>query len=198
MYEGFRMFYNELKKICSTSEFCKKCPLNGHQKVFYDFLKNNSNYNSCDIMFFGINPGKQEAKQGKPFIGPSGQLLRKKIQETHLDTFNICFTNAILCSTPNEKDIPDVTTCIECCKPNVRKIVQYFKPKIMIPVGRNCANFLFNINGKISQISGHVFGENKNIIPIIHPASAIYNRIGKNINILTDSLNNIYRVLASV
>ncbi|HRC77463.1 MAG TPA: uracil-DNA glycosylase family protein, partial [Kouleothrix sp.] len=33
------------------------------------------------VAFIGEAPGKQEAKVGRPFIGPSGKLLRKTIRD---------------------------------------------------------------------------------------------------------------------
>ena len=169
---------------------CQSCPLFGHQTVILEKLYDNKE--DCDVLFYGINPGKQEAKYNRPFIGPSGKLLRSKIEDVELKNFNIAFTNAILCSTPNEKDIPDVEICINHCKDLTREITKILKPKIFVPVGQNCTTVLFKIEGKISSLSGKLVTRGRHkIIPVIHPASAIYNRNGPAAEILLSSLKNI-------
>ena len=169
---------------------CKSCPLYGHQTVILEKLYDNKR--NCDALFYGINPGKEDAKYNRPFIGPSGKLLRSKIEDSGLFNFNIAFTNAILCSTPNEKDIPDVEICISHCKGLTREITKIMKPKIFVPVGQNCSTVLFGIKGKISGISGNLVKRGRHsIIPVIHPASAIYNRNGPAAEILLRSLENI-------
>ena len=176
-------------------EECKTCPLSDHQKVILEKLYDNKN--NCDVLFYGINPGKQEAKYNRPFIGPSGKLLRSKIEDVELNKFNIAFTNAILCSTPNEKDIPDVEICINHCKDLTREITRILKPRIFVPVGQNCTTVLFNIEGKISNLSGKLVTRGRHkIIPVIHPASAIYNRNGPAAEILLSSLKNIKEELS--
>lgn len=179
-----------IREMMADREECLNCPLYGHQTVIleqlYDTKKN------CDVLFYGINPGKQEAKYNRPFIGPSGKLLRRKIEDIGLFNFNIAFTNAILCSTPNEKDIPDVEICISHCKGLTREITKLIKPKIYVPVGQNCSTVLFGLEGKISNISGKLVKKGRHkIIPVIHPASAIYNRNGPAAEILSASLANI-------
>jgi uracil-DNA glycosylase family 4 len=37
------------------------------------------------VMLVGQNPGKEEVKQGHPFVGRSGQYLNKVLQEDGLD-----------------------------------------------------------------------------------------------------------------
>lgn len=179
-----------IREMMADREECLNCPLYGHQTVILEQLYDNKK--NCDVLFYGINPGKQEAKYNRPFIGPSGKLLRRKIEDIGLFNFNIAFTNAILCSTPNEKDIPDVEICISHCKGLTREITKLIKPKIYVPVGQNCSTVLFGLEGKISNISGNLVKKGKHkIIPVIHPASAIYNRNGPAAEILSASLANI-------
>ncbi len=179
-----------IREMMADREECLNCPLYGHQTVILEQLYDNKK--NCDVLFYGINPGKQEAKYNRPFIGPSGKLLRRKIEDIGLFNFNIAFTNAILCSTPNEKDIPDVEICISHCKGLTREITKLIKPKIYVPVGQNCSTVLFGLEGKISNISGKLVKKGKHkIIPVIHPASAIYNRNGPAAEILSASLANI-------
>lgn len=182
-------FIKNLKEQIAKRSECKTCPLNGKPVVFYEKLY--EGMDRCDVLFFGINPGKKEAKEGRPFIGPSGKLLRSKLQEHGLNTSRIAFTNAILCSTPNEKDIPDVEKCISNCKSLARDTIKYLFPRFFVPVGRNCTEYLFGIRGSITKISGNFYGVNNNIMPLIHPASLIYDRRGSNLDIFDRSLKQL-------
>ena len=183
-----------IRSMMTERKECLNCPLYGHQTVILEQLYDNKK--NCDVLFYGINPGKQEAKYNRPFIGPSGKLLRSKIIDAGLCNFNVAFTNAILCSTPNEKDIPNVEICISHCKGLTREITKMIKPKIFVPVGQNSTTVLFGIEGKISYLSGKIIKKGKHsIIPIIHPASAIYNRNGPAAEILQQSLENIKKEL---
>lgn len=47
------------------------------------------------LMIVGEAPGDHEDLQGRPFIGPAGQLLRATISETGLDPDRIWLTNAV-------------------------------------------------------------------------------------------------------
>jgi DNA polymerase len=183
-----------IRAMMTDRKECSNCPLYGHQTVILEQLYDNKK--NCDVLFYGINPGKQEAKYNRPFIGSSGKLLRRKIEGVGLFNFNVAFTNAILCSTPNEKDIPDVEICISHCKGLTREITKLMKPKIFVPVGQNSTSILFEIEGKISNLSGKLVKKGRHkIIPVIHPASAIYNRNGPAAEILVQSLENIKKEL---
>ena len=174
---------------------CQNCSLFGKTVVVYDRLYKKG---LCDILFIGINPGKDEAIQGKPFIGRSGQILRKTLEEVGLlKKYNVAFTNAILCSTPNEKEIPDVKTCIENCSFLVHKIFKKLNPRLFVPVGANCAIYVFGMKGSITNHSGYVLPDKDNVIPIIHPASLLYSHNEQTKAKFVNSLKRIKQYLDS-
>jgi uracil-DNA glycosylase len=47
------------------------------------------------IAFVGEQPGDQEDLQGKPFVGPAGQLLDRMLAETGIDRSTTYVTNAV-------------------------------------------------------------------------------------------------------
>jgi DNA polymerase len=47
------------------------------------------------VVFVGEQPGDQEDVQGRPFVGPAGQLLRRAINEAGMDDSEMYFTNAV-------------------------------------------------------------------------------------------------------
>jgi len=47
------------------------------------------------IVFIGEQPGDEEDRQGHPFVGPAGKLLRRALQDAELDNREIYITNAV-------------------------------------------------------------------------------------------------------
>lgn len=49
------------------------------------------------LMFIGEGPGREEDLQGKPFVGPAGQLLTKIIQAIGLEREDVYIANVVKC-----------------------------------------------------------------------------------------------------
>ncbi len=56
-----------------------------------------------EIMFLGRNPGEDEDKGNRPFIGRAGQLLRNAIGASDLDESEVFLTNVVKCHTPGNR-----------------------------------------------------------------------------------------------
>jgi uracil-DNA glycosylase family protein len=70
---------------------CKRCPLWKHatQTVF------GSGSNRGPIMLVGEQPGDAEDREGEPFVGPAGQLLRRALSDAGIDLADVYLTNAV-------------------------------------------------------------------------------------------------------
>lgn len=49
----------------------------------------------ADLMLIGEQPGDQEDRQGKPFVGPAGRLLVKALEAAEIDPGRVFRTNAV-------------------------------------------------------------------------------------------------------
>ena len=49
----------------------------------------------ADIAFVGEQPGDQEEREGRPFVGPAGQILDKALREAGIDRRKAYLTNAV-------------------------------------------------------------------------------------------------------
>jgi len=47
------------------------------------------------VMLIGQGPGEQEVKQGRPFIGPAGELLNRALARVGIDRRRLWITNAL-------------------------------------------------------------------------------------------------------
>jgi DNA polymerase len=49
----------------------------------------------ASIAFVGEQPGDQEDRQGRPFVGPAGQLLNRAMSDAGIDRHSVYVTNAV-------------------------------------------------------------------------------------------------------
>jgi len=85
------------------------------------------------VMLVGQNPGAEEDKTGRPFVGRSGKFLNKVLVENGIDRRNLFVTNIVKHATPNNrKPLPDE---IAACLPYLECQIYSMKPEIVILMG---------------------------------------------------------------
>ncbi len=143
----------------------------------------------ADIMFIGEAPGKQEAKQGKPFVGASGRVLDELLEMIELDRQAVYITNVVKDRPPENRD-PSVEE-INLYAPFLWQQIEIIEPKVIATLGRFAMEFVlnqFNLPLKVEKISdlhgkpiaAKWNGMEVTIIPLYHPAVALYNRNQRN------------------
>ena len=123
------------------------------------------------VMFIGEAPGFLEDQQKRPFVGRSGQLLRKLIREVGWKEEEVYITNIVKRRPPDNRDpLPEE---IEAYKPYLTRQIEIIDPKVIAPLGRFSMNY-FLPEAKISRDQGRVFRLNgRLIVPLYHPAAAL-------------------------
>lgn len=125
----------------------------------------------CDVLFIGEAPGFNEDKQGRPFVGRGGQLLRQMIREVGWKESDVYITNIVKRRPPDNRDpLPEE---IEAYKPYLAKQIEIINPKVIATLGRFSMNY-FLPEAKITRDQGRIFyfGE-RLIVPLFHPAAAL-------------------------
>lgn len=143
------------------------------------------------IMFIGEAPGKEEDKQGRPFVGAAGKFLTQMIESIGYARKDVYITNIVKYRPPNNRDPqPSEVTAFW---PYLKKQISVIKPKLIVPLGRYSLNvFLPELSisashGKAMRKGGLVF------MPQYHPAVALYN--GGMRNTLLEDFAKIPKVL---
>lgn len=173
----------KVKKLKKEVENLKVSPLYEYRiKNSYKPVIGRGSLNA-DIMFIGEAPGKNEAKTGKPFVGAAGKVLDTLLKNEDLDRTKVCISNIVMDRPPGNRD-PHPTE-IRLYSPFVFKLIEIINPKIIATLGRISMREIFIHYGleerldTIGKIHGRVF-EAKNadikIVPLYHPAAALYNR----------------------
>lgn len=130
---------------------------------------------SADVMLIGEAPGYYESVERRPFVGRSGQLLRKVLAESGLKAGQVYISNIVKVRPPDNSDpLPHE---ILAFKPYLDAEIDLIKPKLIVTLGRfSMAKFLPEV--KVSQVHGRLHKIKWNerilfILPMYHPAAAL-------------------------
>lgn len=131
------------------------------------------------IFIIGEGPGEYEDINGRPFIGRSGKLLTKLLEEAGVKRDGVYITNTVKCRPPKNRD--PLLDEIHECKKYLMKQLDIIKPRTVILVGR-VAKALFNLDRPITEIHGICLRSEKHgfrFMPVYHPAYALRNKTAK-------------------
>jgi DNA polymerase len=153
------------------AEDCTRCPLYKHatQTVFGEGPSN------ADVIFVGEQPGDQEDLQGKPFVGPAGQLFDKALEEAGIDRSRVYVTNAVkhFKFQPRGKrrihQKPNVSE-IKACKWWLDRELATIKPKLVVALGATAAQSLVGKAIAVTKARGAFdFGDQAGFVTV-HPS----------------------------
>lgn len=127
------------------------------------------------LMIIGEAPGADEDRQGKPFVGVSGQLLDRILAAIGRDRTTAYITNVMFWRPPgNRTPSPQET---QTCLPFVRRHIELVRPKVMVCLGGPACATLLNTNVGITRLRGKwleyedsAAGLRIPVMPTYHPA----------------------------
>lgn len=171
------MEHKELQGIEETIKTCDKCPL---AKTRLNAVPGAGSF-SADIVFIGEGPGAKEDDAGVPFVGAAGKFLAEMLESVKMKREDVFITNVVKCRPPNNRDpLPEEVSV--CTDNYLWRQLELIDPKIIITLGRHAMHRFLPTDRKISQDHGKLFeltspktGRSFNILPLYHPAAALYN-----------------------
>jgi uracil-DNA glycosylase family 4 len=129
----------------------------------------------ADVMIIGEAPGADEDRQGKPFVGQSGQLLRLIFTHIGLTLDHIYITNVLPWRPPGNRQPTPME--IAMCLPFLQRHIELVNPKIIVLAGSTAVKALLNNSEGITKIHGTWYSYMTPalkapipIMPIYHPA----------------------------
>ena len=131
------------------------------------------------LMIIGEAPGTEENRQGKPFVGRSGQLLDQILQAADFDPEQDVFiTNAVFRLPPGDDGKPlrkPTSDEIAYYKPYLLEIIRLVDPLMMLLTGNVATESLLGQTG-ITRLRGQWFQvDGRWAMPIFHPAYLLRN-----------------------
>jgi len=109
----------------------------------------------ADVMIIGEAPGADEDRQGKPFVGQSGQLLRRIFGFIGLTLDHLYITNVLPYRPPGNRQPTPVE--ISMFHPFLEKHIALINPKCLILVGGTATKALLDAKEGITQLRGKWF-----------------------------------------
>jgi len=164
-----------LKKAAST---CKACDLwkTATQTVFGEGAS------KAVIMIVGEQPGDQEDRVGRPFVGPAGKLLDEALSEAGIDRATVYVTNVVkhfkwsasergkrrIHKKPRQSEI-------QACYPWLESELRAVRPKILVCMGATAAQTLLGKDVSVTRIHGQILMSTHAPLAIAttHPSSIL-------------------------
>lgn len=136
----------------------------------------------ADIMLIGEAPGAEEDRQGKPFVGKSGQLLDRMLGAIGLDRSGVYIANTVPWRPPgNRTPTPEE---MALCLPFLHRQVELVAPRLVMTLGGpamqtvfSTTNGIIKMRGKWSKVS--IGTHATEAIPTLHPAYLLRNPAAK-------------------
>lgn len=124
------------------------------------------------LMLIGEGPGQQEDRMGRPFVGPSGELLTRMLHAIGLERSEVYICNIVKCRPPKNRN-PEPEEA-QACLPFLRMQVALVRPKIIVLLGKVACRW--TLGEEISITRGHgVWHERKGVwfLPTFHPSALL-------------------------
>ncbi len=166
---------NTLDKLKSQANECHLCELSKSRSSTV-FGEGNPN---ADLMFIGEAPSAAEDSAAKPFVGRSGEMLTKMIENVlKVSRKDVYVSNIVKCKPAN--NTAPTPTQAHTCQPYLLKEIELVKPKIIIALGTTAYHYLTGDDSDISKVRGTVHKmENYTLVPTYHPSYLLRNPSAK-------------------
>jgi DNA polymerase len=135
---------------------CRACDLFAHatQGVFGEGAR------GAALVLIGEQPGDEEDKEGRPFVGPAGRLLDRALQEAGIARAKTYVTNAVKHfrweGTRGKKRLhkPPSQTQIVACRPWLDAELALVAPKAIVCLGASAAKSILGSKFRITESRG--------------------------------------------
>jgi DNA polymerase len=153
---------------------CQMCPL--HQQRARTVFGAGSQ--QARWLIIGEAPGREEDKQGAPFVGRAGQLLNAMLQAINVSREDVYISNAVKCRPPNNRtpEQSETTACLPYLQAQIKRI----QPDLIILLGKVAAQQLLQTDETIAKLRGQIH-DYQNIPTLVsyHPAYLLRRPIDK-------------------
>lgn len=132
------------------------------------------------VMLVGEQPGDEEDKQGEPFVGPAGALLRRAIEQAGLSLDDIWLTNAVkhfywqprgprrIHKTPAQRHI-------DACRAWLEQEIARAAPAVIVALGSTALNGVMGGKMKVGEARAErlTHRSGAHVVATYHPSAAL-------------------------
>lgn len=134
------------------------------------------------LLCVGEGPGAEEDRQGRPFVGPAGELLDRILsQGMGLRREDVYIANVVKCRPPdNRNPAPEEAAA---CSGFLNRQIRALRPQVVLALGKVAANHLLGtesslggLRGRFHELPGH---PGSKLLVTYHPAYLLRNPAAK-------------------
>ncbi len=167
-----------LTGLRAAAEKCRGCDLwlDATQTVFGEGGA------EAEVILVGEQPGDEEDRAGRPFVGPAGRLLDLALEAAGIDRRKVYITNAVkhfkfarketirrrLHKKPNAGEI-------RACHPWLEEEIRLVQPRLVVALGSTAAQALLGKAFRVTESRGKVVqsGWAGAVLATVHPSSVL-------------------------
>jgi uracil-DNA glycosylase len=131
-------------------------------------------------MFVGEQPGDQEDRAGKPFVGPAGRVFDDALEEAGIDRTSVYVTNAVKhfkWQARGKRRIHQKPNWTEmtACRPWLEAELEVVKPRVLVLLGATAAQTLLGREFRVTQHRGELLESElaEAVTATVHPSSIL-------------------------
>jgi uracil-DNA glycosylase len=167
-----------LQTLQDAARTCKACDLwrLATQTVFGEGTPN------ARIVLVGEQPGDQEDRVGRPFVGPAGRILDLALAQAEIDRAEVYVTNVVkhFKWSPAERGKRRIHkkprhSEIHACRPWLDSELEIVEPHVLVCLGASAAQSLLGRDFRVSQRRGELIESAlaPYVIATVHPSSIL-------------------------
>ena len=131
-------------------------------------------------MLVGEQPGDVEDREGKPFVGPAGRLLREVLEELGIRDDHVYVTNAVKhfkwrpAGKRRLHDKPNWTE-VKACQHWLTLELAFVRPSLVVCLGATAAQSLLGKSARVGQLRGKLLEleDGTPALVTIHPSAVL-------------------------
>ena len=152
-------YIKDIVKLKEEIRNCHKCSLCDDSNNKATFARSGRNIKiPVELMVVGEASGREEALEGKPFVGRAGKMLDQWLKALNVE--NVIITNVVKNRPPDNRVPTDEE--IKACSPYLIEQIRIFKPKRILVVGNTAYRFLYGAKSERIAISKAIEEQIKN------------------------------------
>jgi uracil-DNA glycosylase len=165
-----------LEALRSASAGCRGCDLwrGASKTVFGEGLKRSR------LMLVGEQPGDQEDRQGKPFVGPAGKELDRGLDAAGIARSEAYVTNVVKHFKFEERGRRRIHQTpkrfeIDACRPWLDEELRVVEPEALVLLGATAAKALLGSSFRLTQHRGELLESDlaRIVTATIHPSAIL-------------------------
>jgi uracil-DNA glycosylase len=190
-----------LPKLRAAAAGCRACPLwrTGTQTVFGEGPAR------AAVMLVGEQPGDQEDKQGRPFVGPAGRILDEALERAGIDRGATYVTNVVKhfkWEARGKRRIHAKPSWSEAaaCRPWLDGELAVVKPAVLVCLGATAAQALLGKQFRVTKERGRWVESDlaEHVTATIHPSAILRQRDDESRRAEMDAFVNDLTLVARV